>query len=122
MDGPEYGGQFDPYQVLLIQTNGTASVYQSYSKASKTTPTQATPAPATKDWAQGEIRRVDPANRRLTIKHGDIPSIDMPPMTMVFYVNDAQMLLGFSAGDKIEFQVVPDGKRYLITAIRKAGI
>ncbi len=122
MDGPEYGGQFDPYQVLLIQTNGTASVYQSYSKASKTTPTQAAPAPAMKDWAQGEIRRIDPANQRLTIKHGDIPWIDMPPMTMVFYVSDTQMLLGFSVGDKIEFQVVPDGKRYRVTAIRKAGI
>ncbi len=30
MDGPEYGGQVDPYDVLLVQRNGTATVYQAY--------------------------------------------------------------------------------------------
>ncbi len=30
MDGPEYGGQVDPYEVLLVQRNGTATVYQAY--------------------------------------------------------------------------------------------
>jgi len=30
MDGPEYGGQKDAYDVLLVQRGGTASVYQSY--------------------------------------------------------------------------------------------
>jgi hypothetical protein len=30
MDGPEYGGRKDPYDVLLVQKDGTASVYQPY--------------------------------------------------------------------------------------------
>ncbi len=30
MDGPEYGGVVDPYDVLLIGRNGGATVYQSY--------------------------------------------------------------------------------------------
>lgn len=30
MDGPEYGGVRDPYDVLLIGPDGAASVYQSY--------------------------------------------------------------------------------------------
>lgn len=30
MDGPEYGGRKDPYAVLLVQRNGSASVYQTY--------------------------------------------------------------------------------------------
>lgn len=30
MDGPEYGGRRDPYDVLLVRGNGKASVYQSY--------------------------------------------------------------------------------------------
>ena len=30
MDGPEYGGQIDPYNVLLVQSNGSATVYQAY--------------------------------------------------------------------------------------------
>ncbi len=30
MDGPEYGGRKDPYDVLLVQRKGTATVFQSY--------------------------------------------------------------------------------------------
>lgn len=30
MDGPEFGGKKDPYDVLLIGMNGQPSVYQSY--------------------------------------------------------------------------------------------
>ena len=30
MDGPEYGGRKDPYQVLLLGRDGSASVYQNY--------------------------------------------------------------------------------------------
>jgi hypothetical protein len=30
MDGPEYGGRKDPYDVLLVRHGGAASVYQAY--------------------------------------------------------------------------------------------
>jgi hypothetical protein len=30
MDGPDYGGRKDPYDVLLVMANSTATVYQSY--------------------------------------------------------------------------------------------
>ena len=30
MDGPEYGGRKDPYDVLLVQRDGSSQVYQSY--------------------------------------------------------------------------------------------
>ena len=30
MDGPEYGGQLDPYNVLLVRQDGTARIYQAY--------------------------------------------------------------------------------------------
>ena len=30
MDGPQYKGRKDPYDVLLIQANGSSKVYQSY--------------------------------------------------------------------------------------------
>jgi Cu/Ag efflux protein CusF len=72
------------------------------------------------DWASGEIRRLDPDNMRLTIKHGEITSLDMPPMTMVFYVKDKALLSGLAVQDKIEFQAITEGKRYIVTEIRKA--
>ena len=31
MDGPAYGGQRDPYKVLLIQKDGSVEVFNSYS-------------------------------------------------------------------------------------------
>ncbi|KQW65843.1 DUF411 domain-containing protein [Methylibium sp. Root1272] len=30
MDGPEYGGRQDPYEVLLVQRDGRSTVYQAY--------------------------------------------------------------------------------------------
>jgi len=30
MDGPEYGGRQDPYDVVLVQKDGSSRVYQSY--------------------------------------------------------------------------------------------
>ena len=30
MDGPAYGGRRDPYDVLLVQRDGSATVFQSY--------------------------------------------------------------------------------------------
>jgi Cu/Ag efflux protein CusF len=71
------------------------------------------------EWATGEIRRLDLENKRLTIKHGEIPSLDMPPMTMVFYVSDVALLNGLQVADQIEFRAAVDGKRNMVTAIRR---
>mgnify|MGYP001368725824 CR=1 FL=1 len=40
------------------------------------------------DLTDGEVRRIDQAGGRLTLKHGEIRNLDMPPMTMVFQVRD----------------------------------
>jgi Cu/Ag efflux protein CusF len=71
------------------------------------------------DWVAGEIRRVDAANSKLTIKHEEIKSLDMPPMTMVFYVKDSNLLSGLNPQDKIEFQAISEGTKYFITAVRR---
>ena len=51
----------------------------------------------------GEVRKLDKANGRLTIKHGDIKNLDMPGMTMVFQVEDPALLDQVKVGDKIKF-------------------
>lgn len=71
------------------------------------------------DWVAGEIRRVDAANSKLTIKHEEIKSLDMPPMTMVFYVKDPTLLNGLRPQDKVEFQAMTDGTRHFMTAVRR---
>ena len=47
---------------------------------------------ATGDMTDGEVRKVDKEGGKLTLKHADIKSLDMPAMTMVFTVKDKAML------------------------------
>ncbi len=66
----------------------------------------ATPASATAAAdapVEGEIRKVNKDTGKLTIKHGELKSLGMPPMTMVFRVKDPAMLDQVKAGDKIRF-------------------
>ncbi|BDT70625.1 hypothetical protein os4_01320 [Comamonadaceae bacterium OS-4] len=74
-------------------------------------------AQAATGLAQGEIRKIDKAAAKITIKHGDIPSIEMPPMTMVFGVKDAALLDNAKAGDKIRFDAVLEGGKYIVTRL-----
>jgi Cu(I)/Ag(I) efflux system periplasmic protein CusF len=48
-----------------------------------------------------EVRRVDAGAGKVTLKHGEIPNLDMPPMTMVFQVGDPGLLEGIEVGDKL---------------------
>jgi Cu/Ag efflux protein CusF len=52
---------------------------------------------------EGEVRKVDKAQAKVTLKHAEIKSLDMPPMTMVFRVKDAKMLDGLTEGSKVRF-------------------
>jgi Cu/Ag efflux protein CusF len=69
--------------------------------------------------AEGEIRRVDKEAKKLTIKHGPIKNLDMPPMTMVFQVADPALLDKVRTGDKVKFQAEKKGDAYLVTRIEK---
>ncbi len=52
---------------------------------------------------EGEVRRIDKAQGKVTLKHGPLPNLDMPGMTMVFKVADPKMLEGIQEGDKVKF-------------------
>ena len=71
------------------------------------------------EMADGEIRKVDQENQRLTVKHGEIKNLEMPPMTMVFVIKDEAMLEQLKAGDKIKFRAVKDGGKFTITEVQR---
>jgi Cu(I)/Ag(I) efflux system protein CusF len=73
----------------------------------------ADPAPL----SQGEVRKVDAATQKITLRHGPIASIGMPPMTMVFEVARPELLEGVVAGDKVRFQARQEGNRYIVTEL-----
>ncbi|MFN3302864.1 MAG: copper-binding protein [Roseateles sp.] len=68
--------------------------------------------------ADGEVRKIDAAAGKLTIKHGEIKSLDMPPMTMVFQVRDKAMLDKLQVGARIQFQAVSEAGKFVVTDIK----
>lgn len=68
--------------------------------------------------ADGEVRKIDKENRKITLKHGEIKSLDMPPMTMAFQVSDPALLDKLKPGDKVQFNAVKDGAKLRITEIK----
>ncbi|MBI5721367.1 MAG: copper-binding protein [Burkholderiales bacterium] len=69
--------------------------------------------------ADGEVRKIDRAQAKLTLKHGEIKSIDMPAMTMAYRVKDARMLDGLAVGDKVRFEAAKVDGQYVVTVLKK---
>jgi Cu/Ag efflux protein CusF len=75
-------------------------------------------ATAASDMTDGEVRKVDVEAAKITLKHADIKSLDMPAMTMVFVVRDKAMLDKVKAGDKVKFRAVNEDGKFTITALQ----
>lgn len=70
---------------------------------------------------EGEVRRVDKAAGKVTLRHGEIKQLDMPPMTMVFEVRDKAQLDNVKAGDKVNFKVVNENGKMIVTELKPGG-
>ncbi len=75
-------------------------------------------APAAADMTEGEVRKVDKAGGKITLKHAEIKSLDMPAMTMVFGVKDAALLDKVKAGDKVMFKAANESGRFTISDLQ----
>jgi Cu/Ag efflux protein CusF len=69
----------------------------------------------------GEVRKIDLENKKITLKHGEIKNLDMPSMTMVFQVKDAALLATVQTGDKVKFKAEKVGSAYVVTQIQGAA-
>lgn len=67
------------------------------------------------DLADGEVRKIDAVNNKITLKHGEIKNINMPGMTMVFHVNDPALLTKVQVGEKVRFAAEKSSKGYVVT-------
>jgi Cu(I)/Ag(I) efflux system protein CusF len=85
-----------------------------------TDPASAVAANPASALSEGEIRRLDLESGKLTIRHGEIRNLDMPPMTMVFTAKDKSQLAGLKVGDRIRFGASNEGGKYLVTEIQPA--
>lgn len=80
----------------------------------------ASPAKATTP-TQAEVRRIDLAAGKVTLKHGEIPNLDMPPMTMVFQVQDRSLLARAKPGDRVRFTADKVNGQYTVLQLEPAS-
>jgi Cu(I)/Ag(I) efflux system periplasmic protein CusF len=67
-----------------------------------------------------EVRKVDTAGGKVTLKHERIANLDMDPMTMVFRATRPEQLKGLKAGDKVRFRAESNKGALVVTHIEAA--
>ncbi len=97
-----------------------ASIAITFSAAAGAQAPAAVTANAVTATADGEVRKVDREQLKVTLRHGPISNLDMPGMTMVFKVADAKMLDALKEGDKVKFAAERVGGAITITSIEAA--
>jgi Cu(I)/Ag(I) efflux system periplasmic protein CusF len=70
------------------------------------------------DMTDGEVRKVDKAQSKITLKHAEIKNLDMPGMTMVFNVKDKAVLDSVQPGDKVKFKAVNEAGKFTVTDLQ----
>jgi Cu/Ag efflux protein CusF len=71
---------------------------------------------------QGEVRKIDEAAGKVTLKHGPIRNLGMDVgMTMTFRVKDPAMLREVQVGDKVEFEAEQAASGYTVTKMQKSN-
>ena len=99
--------------VLLTAAPDAARATDAHAHAEH--PAAAASAPAAVP-IDGVVRKVDKGAGKLTIWHGDVPQLQMGPMTMAFRVKEAVWLDQFKVGDKVRFQYQRSSGGLTITA------
>ena len=104
---------------LTLSAPITAQAEEKHHPAAAPGATASAPATATATaMTDGEVRKIDLDAGKLTLKHADIKSLDMPAMTMVFVVKDKALLDKLKTGDKIKFRAINDAGKFTVTEIQ----
>ena len=80
-------------------------------------PAGATSHQSTVAFTEAEVRKVDRAAGKVTLRHGPIANLQMAPMTMVFHVEDRTMLDKVKSGDKVRFKAEKVRGSYTVTEL-----
>ncbi len=69
-------------------------------------------------WAvDGEVKKIDADAGKITLKHGEIKSLDLPAMQMAFRVANPAWLTSVQVGDKVNFTADKVGGQFTITTL-----
>lgn len=67
--------------------------------------------------ARGEVRRIDAANGKITIKHEAISALELPAMSLVYRI-DSVLLVSIKPGQQVTFTATRQGKEYVVIEIK----
>ena len=68
---------------------------------------------------EGEVRKIDAAAGKVTLRHGPLEGLEMPPMTMIFRVDDQSILQQLKEGDRIRFVTTREGGALILKSFEK---
>ncbi|PQA79238.1 copper-binding protein [Rhodoferax sp. TS-BS-61-7] len=68
--------------------------------------------------ATGVVKKVDSKTGVVTLAHEAVNSMNWPPMTMGFMVNDKMLLDKLPVGKKVNFEFMQDAKGYVFTSVQ----
>jgi Cu(I)/Ag(I) efflux system periplasmic protein CusF len=71
------------------------------------------------DMTDGEVRKIDLEQGKVTLRHEEIKDLDMPRMTMVFLVKDKALLATLKPGDKVKFKAIHEAGQFTVTEIQR---
>ena len=75
---------------------------------------------AAAEMSDGEVRKIDKENQKITLKHGEIKNLDMPGMTMVFKVKESALMDKVQVGAKVKFRAEKADGGIVVTAMEAA--
>jgi Cu/Ag efflux protein CusF len=107
-------------ETLLISFAWAAMVATGTPAAAQATMDPAKSADAGADMSDAEVRKIDREQGKVTLKHGPIRNLDMPPMTMVFHIKDKAMLDSLEPGDQVKFRAANQDGKMTVVEIRSS--
>ncbi len=105
---------------LATSTSWASSDHKGAHTDHATTPAAAKTASDAASMSDGEVRKIDKDAKKITLKHGEIKSLEMPAMTMVFQVKDVALLDKVKVGDKVKFKAEKAAAGYAVSEIEMA--
>ena len=106
--------------VKVAATKAAASVALAQAQSGGTPSPTASTSVAAEAMTEGEVRKIDKENKKITLKHGEIKNLEMPGMTMVFQVKEPALLDAVKQGDRVRFKAERAGGAIVVTEIQPA--
>jgi len=72
------------------------------------------------DLSDGEITRWDARTQKITLRHGELQNLAMPPMTMVFTLRPPAQIGTLQVGSKVRFRAERAHGAFIVTHIEAA--